>query len=75
MKGYLKYLFGNLKNGNYTTGILIITTIIVYTTILTIGLMSNKALIDLLAFLWLLIGGAICVSWNNYWYDKTKKSN
>lgn len=72
MKGYLKYLFSNLKKGDYTIGILIIITIIIYTIILTIGLMSNKASIDLLAFLWLLIGGGTCISWNNYWYDKHK---
>lgn len=73
MKGYLKYLILNLKSGNYTIGILIIMTIVIYTTILTIGLMYNKASIDILSFLWLLIGGGICISWNNYWYDKNKR--
>lgn len=73
MKGYLNYLFKNLKSGSYTTGILVILTIFIYTIILTIGLMNSKAIIDLLAFLWLLIGGSICVSWSNYWNEKQNK--
>lgn len=73
MRGYLNYLMLNLKNGNYTTGILIILALVIYTTILTIGLMYNKASVDILSFLWLLVSGGICISWNNYWHDKNKK--
>lgn len=73
MKGYLNYLMLNLKNGNYTIGILIIITFAVYVTILTIGLTYNKASIDILSFVWLLLSGGICISWNNYWHSKNKK--
>lgn len=73
MKSYLKYLITNLKNGNYTIGILIISVLFIYTTILSVGLMYNKASVNILSFLWLLVGGAICISWNNYWYEKNKK--
>lgn len=72
MRGYLNYLITNFKKGNYTTGSLIITTIIIYITTLTIGVMYKKISIILLSHVWIFIGGAICITWMDYWYKKNK---
>ena len=70
MKEYLNYLFNNLKNGNYTTGILIILTLLIYIFLLCFGIKINNKFICILAVLSLIFGTAICISWNNYYYDK-----
>lgn len=69
MKGYLNYLLRNLKNGNYVTGLLMFLTLIIFLMILTVGSTIQNRYIDGISILWLLISGAICISWNSYWYD------
>lgn len=73
MNDYLKYLLINFKKGNYTIGLLMILTIIIFTIILSLCSTTHDKYLMIIPIVWLIIGCSICISWNNYWYDKNKK--
>lgn len=75
MKGYLNYLIKKIQSGSFTTGILMIITLVIYLLIFSIGIIKTNIIIGELSVVWLLIGTGICISWNSYWYDKQKDNS
>ena len=73
---YLKYLKNKIKNGDYTTGILIVITLIGYTILYETSLINRSLILCFISIVELIIGAVISISWSMYRYDlKNKKVN
>jgi vacuolar-type H+-ATPase subunit I/STV1 len=72
MKGYLQYVVSNIRKGNYTTGILMIITLIGYSSLLITGTIYKNIYIGIACIIWLIAGTGISITWNNYWIENKK---
>ncbi len=72
MKGYFKYLIDSFKNGKYILPLMIISTIIIYNILYGIAVIQKNFIFCILSIISLILGTTICISWNNYQYNKNK---